>query len=208
MKIKELEEILSVPRATIRFYEKQGLISPIRNKENEYRDYSDVDIAKLKKILILRKIGFSVSEIEDLFDKTMDLESLLVQQINTLEKQRKDIDGAIDICKEMKKSSISIESLDEDYYWEEINKKEEAGYSFFDYVSADVKNVLYTATSKIEYSPGHGPRTPDLIWNPMQKTAKKINGFWDKHQILHIILIVLVLLISLAFVIAVNMLGG
>lgn len=208
MKIKELEEILSVPRATIRFYEKQGLIAPIRSKENEYRDYSDADITKLKKILILRKIGFSVSEIQDLFDETTDLQSLLTQQINALEKQRNDIDGAIDICKDMKNSYISIESLDEDYYWEEINKKEEAGYSFFDYVSADVKNVLYTAASKIEYSPGHGPRTPDLIWNPMQKTTKRINGFWDKHQTLHIILIIFILLISLAFVIAVNMLGG
>lgn len=48
MKIKELEELLGIPRATIRFYEKQGLIKPVRIRENEYRDYSDEDIAKLK----------------------------------------------------------------------------------------------------------------------------------------------------------------
>ena len=209
MKIKELEELLGIPRATIRFYEKQGLITPGRNRENEYREYSDEDIAKLKKkILILRKLGFSVSAIEDLFDETADLESLLVQQIDELEKKRKDIDGAIYICKEMKNSSISIETLDEEYYWDEISKKEGAGYSFFDSLSADMKNALYEAASKIEYSPGHGPRTPDLIWNPMKKTTRKIGDFWEKHRTLQVILIIVILLISLAFVIAVSMMGG
>ena len=208
MKIKELEELLGIPRATIRFYEKQGLITPGRNRENEYREYSDEDIAKLKKILILRKLGFSVSAIEDLFDETADLESLLVQQIDELEKQRKDIDGAIYICKEMKNSSISIETLDEEYYWDEISKKEDAGYSFIDFLSADMKIVLYDAAPKIEYSPGHGPRTPDLIWNPMQKMTRKIGSFWEKHRTLQVILIIVILLISLAFVIAVSMMGG
>ena len=48
MDIKEVEKRLSVSRANIRFYEKEGLISPQR-KENNYRNYSEEDIAKLKK---------------------------------------------------------------------------------------------------------------------------------------------------------------
>ena len=90
----------------------------------------------------------------------------------------------------------------------EISKKEGAGYSFFDSLSADMKNALYEAASKIEYSPGHGPRTPDLIWNPMKKTTRKIGDFWEKHRTLQVILIIVILLISLAFVIAVSMMGG
>ena len=49
MTIKEVEQYLGVPRATIRFYEKEGLISPNR-VENGYREYSTEDVAKLKKI--------------------------------------------------------------------------------------------------------------------------------------------------------------
>lgn len=32
MKIQEVEKILNIPRANIRFYEKEGLISPKREK--------------------------------------------------------------------------------------------------------------------------------------------------------------------------------
>ena len=49
MNIKETEKTTGMPRASIRFYESEGLIQPGRN-ENGYRNYTDDDIKKLKKI--------------------------------------------------------------------------------------------------------------------------------------------------------------
>ena len=72
MTIKEMEQILDIPRATIRFYEKEGLINPQR-EENGYRDYSEEDVERLKKVIIFRKIGFTVSDIEDIFDRAKSL---------------------------------------------------------------------------------------------------------------------------------------
>ena len=43
MTIKEVEQNLNVPRATVRFYEKEGLLSPVRG-ENGYREYSEEDV--------------------------------------------------------------------------------------------------------------------------------------------------------------------
>ena len=43
MTIKEVEELLSVSRANIRFYEKEGLLSTNR-KSNNYCDYSEENI--------------------------------------------------------------------------------------------------------------------------------------------------------------------
>ena len=63
MTIKQLEQQLEIPRATIRFYEKEKLINPKRN-DNSYREYDDEDVVTLKKIIILRKIGLSVSDIK------------------------------------------------------------------------------------------------------------------------------------------------
>ncbi len=63
MKIKELENIWSISRSNIRFYEKQGLFSPER-KDNNYREYTNQDIEVLKKIIIFRKMGFTVEEIK------------------------------------------------------------------------------------------------------------------------------------------------
>ena len=46
MIIKEVEQSLGVPRATVRFYEKEGLLSPSRS-ENGYREYSEEDVVLL-----------------------------------------------------------------------------------------------------------------------------------------------------------------
>lgn len=51
MTIKEVETLLEIPRASVRFYEKEGLISPTRSS-NSYRDYSEEDVANLMKIII------------------------------------------------------------------------------------------------------------------------------------------------------------
>jgi len=54
MKINEVEKILGVPKATIRFYEKEGLLMPLRN-EKAYREYSEEDVELIKKIIVFRK---------------------------------------------------------------------------------------------------------------------------------------------------------
>lgn len=48
MKINEVEELLNTPRANIRYYEKEGLIN-VSRKENGYRNYTEEDIARLKR---------------------------------------------------------------------------------------------------------------------------------------------------------------
>ena len=50
MKINEVEQQAGITKRNIRFYEQQGLLSPKRNGENGYRDYSEEDVAELKKI--------------------------------------------------------------------------------------------------------------------------------------------------------------
>ena len=59
MTIKEVEQILNIPRATIRYYEKEKLIDPQRT-ENGYRDYSDEDVELLKKIIILHFVDYRI----------------------------------------------------------------------------------------------------------------------------------------------------
>ena len=44
MTIKEIETLAEMPRANIRFYESEGLLSPARNV-NGYRDYSKEELS-------------------------------------------------------------------------------------------------------------------------------------------------------------------
>ena len=129
MTIKQLEQQLEIPRATIRFYEKEKLINPKRN-DNSYREYDDEDVVTLKKIIILRKIGLSVSDIKKVLDGECSLQSLLQKNILELENQIKELEGAISVTKIMKDRNEDIFSLDENMYWREIDELEKSGLKF------------------------------------------------------------------------------
>lgn len=129
MTIKELEQELEIPRATIRFYEKENLISPKRN-DNSYREYSEEDVKLLKKIIILRKIGLPVSDIKNLLDGNFSLQPLLEKNISELQNQIKELEGAISVCKIMQNRNEEISDLDTDLYWNEIEAQEKAGLKF------------------------------------------------------------------------------
>ena len=62
MKIKEMEQRTGIPSANIRYYEKEGLLHPVR-KENNYREYSEEDLNRLEQIKILRLLGVSLEDI-------------------------------------------------------------------------------------------------------------------------------------------------
>ena len=65
MQIKAFSEKLQVSIDTIRFYEKQGLLQPIR-LDNGYRHYDESCEAQLKMVIVLKKLGFSIKEIAQL----------------------------------------------------------------------------------------------------------------------------------------------
>ena len=46
MKINEVEQLVGVTKRNIRFYEKEGLLSPGRT-DNGYRDYGEEDVEAL-----------------------------------------------------------------------------------------------------------------------------------------------------------------
>ncbi len=129
MTIKQLEQKLEIPRATIRYYEKENLITPKRN-DNSYREYDDNDVMILKKIIILRKIGLSVSDIKKILDEECDLQSSLKKNILELENQIKELEGAINVTKIMQDRNEEIFSLDADMYLTEIDKLEKSGLKF------------------------------------------------------------------------------
>ena len=139
MTIKDVETLLDIPRATVRFYEKEGLISPTR-EGNGYRDYSDEDVEKLKKIIILRKIGLPVEEINDLFDGVKTLEEVLDANIVNLQKQMEELKGAMKLSQKMKEDTVQIASMDVNIYWNTIEEEEKQGNQFID-IAKDIVEI-------------------------------------------------------------------
>lgn len=98
--ISELAKTFDVTPRAIRFYEDQGLLSPLR--EGTRRVYQEKDRVRLRLILRGKRLGFPLSEIKeifDLYDNEMGEETqlkVLIQKIQErrvrLEQQRNDIE--------------------------------------------------------------------------------------------------------------------
>lgn len=127
MTIKEMEEHTGLSRSHIRFYEKEGLLSPRRNETNGYREYSEEDVKNIQKIACLRTLGISVEEIRQLADGKANLRESLRRQEDRLTKQLSEISQARMLCREiLSEPQADYENLDVeryvadlDGYWEE-----------------------------------------------------------------------------------------
>ena len=58
MNIKQASEQSGVSAPNIRFYEKEGLLTPARRQGNDYRDYPAGDVRTLKLIRMLQAARF------------------------------------------------------------------------------------------------------------------------------------------------------
>ncbi|SFE22758.1 MerR family transcriptional regulator [Peptostreptococcus sp. D1] len=61
----EIQSKTGLTRKAIEYYEKKGLINPIK-LENGYKDYNEEDFEILSKVNLFRKIGFNISEIKSI----------------------------------------------------------------------------------------------------------------------------------------------
>ena len=101
--ISELAKEFGVTTRTIRYYEDQGLLSPKREGVN--RVFSSRDHVRLKLALRGKRLGFSLSEIRELFelydvsrDEKRQLQAFLVRlekRHALLEQQREDIEAML-----------------------------------------------------------------------------------------------------------------
>ncbi|HAP5435608.1 TPA: MerR family DNA-binding transcriptional regulator [Enterococcus faecalis] len=97
--IKDVSELLNIPKSTIRYWDEQGLISTTRNEENGYRTFDLEDLFKIYDIDFYRKMGIPIKDMLNLYKKTpTDLyaameatEEQLGQEIKRLQHKYKEI---------------------------------------------------------------------------------------------------------------------
>lgn len=94
MQINELYKLLGITKENLRYYEKEGLVSPQR-KANGYRDYSEADAEQLKKVLLLRKIGVPVEDIRDVLENRKELNEVLSETAEHLDQHITLLEGII-----------------------------------------------------------------------------------------------------------------
>lgn len=66
MNAKKVAKITGVSVRTLHHYDTISILSPGRNPENGYREYSEDDMDRLQQILFFKECGFSLSQIKEL----------------------------------------------------------------------------------------------------------------------------------------------
>lgn len=131
LKIKELENLLSISRSNVRFYEKQGLFSPER-KDNNYREYTNQDIEVLKKIIIFRKMGFTVEEIKLIQNNDLPFAEAIANAQRRIEDEIEQLNGSLKLIKQVAQENLSFDEIDIDEHWNTIRESEKSGEKFVD----------------------------------------------------------------------------
>ena len=67
MTTHEVEEMLSITKKTLIYYENEGLVKPARDSNN-YRNYNQEDVSRIKFILLLREMDVTIEEIKQIIN--------------------------------------------------------------------------------------------------------------------------------------------
>ena len=130
MKINEVEQLVGITKGNIRFYEKEGLLTPGRNHENGYRDYSDADVVWLKKIKLLRMLDVPIEEILRLKAGTLTLEDAMGRHMIQLERKQSNLTAAQGVCAQIRDSRCQLDGLDADEVLASMERQEQEGTKF------------------------------------------------------------------------------
>lgn len=107
MNIGELSKLLGITNVTIRHYEKIGLLQPDRN-QNGYRQYDEKAVEKLRFIENAKFMGFSLSEINELFSlERQDISSIEIKQ--KVQSKLADIKDKIYLLKQLEKNLMRLD---------------------------------------------------------------------------------------------------
>ena len=93
-------KLANVSERTLRYYDQVGLLKPSFVLENGYRQYGNQDLLRLQKILLLRKLGFSIEEIVSFLSDQNKEEDVL----KSLQMQKELIDHRIQTYNSIKES--------------------------------------------------------------------------------------------------------
>lgn len=120
MRIKEAAERYKTTKRTLRYYEEIGLIKSSREQWSNYRVYSVNELNKLEVIFLLKEIGFTLSDISEIFarDRYEDVEKiftvkseLLWKEINSLRVKRDVMKSILKILKSGNSEELNLQEI-------------------------------------------------------------------------------------------------
>ena len=99
MKIAEFARRAGIAPSAVRWYEAEGVIPTAPREDNGYRDYEEADLARLRLVVSLRRLGLGPQDAGRLArlciergSVDLDLAPILAGQRAAIDRQRADLD--------------------------------------------------------------------------------------------------------------------
>ena len=128
MNIKEIETKTGLERATVRYYEEEGLLQPHR-RPNGYRDYSQEDLATLQRIRFLRQLGLTLEEIGRVQRGETQLSEAMERRLAELVRQSEENQRRSAICRTLRDEGVTWQTLDAEKYEKALPQEKKKVYT-------------------------------------------------------------------------------
>ena len=119
MTIGEVEQRTGLERATVRFYEREGLLTPAR-LANGYREYGESDVATLLRIKLLRELDVSLEDLRALERGEQKLSDTLERRLRVMEQEVEKAAHARQTCRAIRDEGVCWDELDAEKYLHQV----------------------------------------------------------------------------------------
>ena len=137
----EVSKQRNISMRTLRYYDQIDLLTPSYKDEHGKRYYSEKDLFKLEKIIILKSLSLPLEEIRILLDK-LTYKQILISHYNHLQEQLSKLQTSIANTT----SLINMIDMEHDLSWEHVSKLVHRSQSktknWIDYFQYDEKVLL------------------------------------------------------------------
>lgn len=96
-KTKAFAKLTGVTERTLRYYDRIHILKPSRYNEQGHRLYGPMEMHQIQRILTLKYLGYSLTEIKELLTITQEdsFQETLLRQKNMLQRKREEMDYVI-----------------------------------------------------------------------------------------------------------------
>ncbi len=141
MFINEVKHIVGLSKKSIRYYEENGLLTPKRNRQNDYRIYDENDIKKLKLIKFLRELDVPIRDLKLLQERKITLRDCMEERIKKITEQEQNYQKIKNMCIDISNSNTSFEEIDIENYFKTMNVLNKEGFTMRNLKSNKSKKI-------------------------------------------------------------------
>lgn len=90
--IGEISRFFDVPASTLRYWEDMGVLNPMKDSENHYREYTIEDLMTISDVIFYKNLGLPLKQIRGMESATPEQQSrLFKEKLTELEQQQKQL---------------------------------------------------------------------------------------------------------------------